>query len=248
MTVRFSDIPIYVINLRRRSDRRAWIQRQIGRHKAIYTSDWDGPFDGLDLTRAQMEAAGYGLFDWQITSDNPWWSRPLKYGEIGCTLSHLAVWDHAAVHARAPYVLVLEDDAVLEPGFGDRLEAIVRRAEQSGGFDLLYLGRFPLEPDRPIAEGLVVPGYSHCTFAYLLNARSLPTLLAAGLQQAIVPIDEFLPAMYTEHARDDLRLRFPPRLSALACHPPLVTQLPKALAGSDTEDSPFVGDVPPTIH
>jgi collagen beta-1,O-galactosyltransferase len=219
------------------------MRTQLDRLDAVYTSDWDGSFDGLDLSRADLEEAGYTLFDWQIDHANPWWNRPLKYGEIGCTISHLACWSHAHTHGGSRYVLVLEDDAVLVPAFTQRLAAVLRDAEHTGGFDLLYLGRYPLEPDRPAGRpGLVVPGYSHCTFAYLIAAHALPTLLATHLDQAIVPIDEFLPAMYIDHPRPDLRARFPRQLSALACDPPLVTQLPKAQAGSDTEDSPFVED------
>lgn len=65
-------------------------------------------------------------------------------------------------------------------------------------------------------------------------------ILDARLDLAMVPVDEFLPALYHPHPRPDLRRRFPPRLRALAFDPPLVTQRPKAEAGSDTEDSAFV--------
>jgi collagen beta-1,O-galactosyltransferase len=178
------------------------------------------------------------LFPWQIESANPWWSRPLKYGEIGCTLAHLACWRDAARNGTQPWVLVLEDDAVLPPTFlDDLLSGLQRLAEP---VDLLYLGRYPLEQDLPVAPGFVSPGYSHCTFAYLLAHRALGVLVAAGLDQAIVPVDEFLPAMYTDHPRDDLRMRFPRQLTALAFDPPLVEQRPKAEAGSDTEDSEFI--------
>jgi GR25 family glycosyltransferase involved in LPS biosynthesis len=204
-----------------------------------FTSDWDGPFDGHDLDCASLDAAGYRLFPWQIESDNPWWSRPLKYGEIGCTLAHVACWADAAVRSE-PYVLVLEDDAVLADGFVPRLLETLDAIERARRFDLLYLGRFPLEPDTPALPGVVVPGYSHCTFAYLLTRRAVAFLLAARLDQAVVPVDEFLPAMYHPHPRHDLRRRFPPALDALALDPPLVAQLPKNVAGSDTEDSAFV--------
>jgi glycosyl transferase family 25 len=235
------DLSIYVINLRRRVDRREWMRAQLNGLDATYTSDWHGPYDGLVLSRASLESAGYGLFDWQLDSDNPWWNRPLKYGEIGCTLSHLACWAHAAASG-SKYTLILEDDAVLVPDFRNRLEEAMHSAHRAGGFDLLYLGRFPLEPDLPAGPGLAVPGYSHCTFAYLLAATALPALLDARLGQAIVPVDEFLPAMYIEHPRLDVRRRFPRQLTAFACDPPLVAQLPKMQAGSDTEDSPYVED------
>lgn len=55
-----------------------------------------------------------------------------------------------------------------------------------------------------------------------------------------MPVDEFLPALYHPHPRQDVRRRFPLRLRALAFDPPLVTQRPKTEAGSDTEASAFV--------
>lgn len=236
-------IATYVVNLPRRPDRRAWIQQRLPpRLAATYTSDFDAVFDGHELQLTSLHVAGFKLFDWQIESDNSWWSRPLKYGEIGCTLAHLACWNHAAAHTTNPYVLILEDDAIVDPEFpGTLLTGLNRLHDEAVPFDLVYLGRYPLEPDRPAAvPGFVQPGYSHCSYAYLLTRSALTVLLAAGLAQAIIPIDEFLPALYLPHPREDLRARFPPALDALAFHPPLATQRPKTEAGSDTEDSDFV--------
>lgn len=210
--------------------------------RVTFTSDWNGPFDGHDLTRDQLEVAGYKLFPWQIESDNPWWSRPLKYGEIGCTLAHLACWRHAAQSGDEPFIVILEDDAILPATFLDELLAGLHRLTRHSPFDLLYLGRYPLEPehDRPAAAGFVSPAYSHCTFGYLLTRRALDLLLATHLEHAIVPVDEFLPSLYIDHPRSDLVARFPRQLTAFAFVPPLVRQRPKDEAGSDTEDSDFV--------
>jgi glycosyl transferase, family 25 len=236
-----SDIRSYVINLRRRPDRRGWMARSLPPDlPATFTSDWSGPFDGHELSRADLEAAGYQLFRWQTESDNAWWSRPLKYGEIGCTLAHLACWHHAAQAGREPFVLVLEDDAVLKPTFLGDLLAGLERLTSHCPFDLLYLGRYLLDADEPALPGFVSPGYSHCTFGYLLTRPALDALLATLLEQAIVPVDEFLPSLYIQHPRADLRARFPRQLTAFAFDPPLVSQRPKDEAGSDTEDSDFV--------
>jgi collagen beta-1,O-galactosyltransferase len=200
------------------------------------------------VSREQLAQAGYELFPWEIASDNPWWSRPLKYGEIGCTLAHLACWRDAADHDAA-YTLVLEDDALVPPSLLEVLLPLLSQLGTLPPFELLYLGRFPLAPDRPAllppgraVEGVVTPGYSHCTFGYLLSRTGLEAVLAAGLASAIVPVDEFLPACYHPHPRSDLRERFPPVMRALALDPPLVTQQDKRVAGSDTEDSSFITD------
>ncbi|NKQ55616.1 glycosyltransferase family 25 protein [Amycolatopsis sp. K13G38] len=237
------DIRSYVINLPRRADRRAEIARALPPDLPVtFTSDWNGPFDGRELSRADLERTGHKLFPWPIASDNPWWSRPLKYGEIGCTLAHLACWRHAANTCSEPYILILEDDAVLGPAFLEELiRALERLVRHIRHFDLLYLGRYPLEPDHHASlPGFVVPGYSHCTYGYLLTRPALDVLLDTHLEHAIVPIDEFLPSLYIDHPRPDLRARFPRQLTAFACEPPLVRQRPKEEAGSDTEDSAFV--------
>jgi glycosyl transferase family 25 len=236
-----SDIRTYVINLRRRPDRRAWMAHSLPPElPATFTSDWSGPFDGHELRRADLEVGGYKLFPWQIESDNSWWSRPLKYGEIGCTLSHLACWRHAAQTGDEPYILVLEDDTVLQPTFLEDLLEGLQRLTSRSPFGLLYLGRYLLDPDQQAVPGFVSPGYSHCTFGYLLTRPALDVLLATHLEHAIVPVDEFLPSLYIDHPRSDLRARFPRQLTAFAFDPPIVHQRPKDEAGSDTEDSDFV--------
>lgn len=235
----------YVVNLRRRTDRRKRMEEILpDRLRPRFSSDWDGPFDGFFLTAKEVSRLGHRLFPWQIASDNPWWNRSLKLGEIGCSLAHLACWEDAEAKGSEPYVLVFEDDVVLERDFLTGLQEGLRRLEAAElSFDLLYLGRVPLRSDTPSGvDGFVVPGYSHCTYGYVLSRSGLEHVLASRLGEAVIPVDEFFPALYTDHERLDVRARFPRCLNALAFEPPLVTQLPKDLAGSDTEESPFLGE------
>lgn len=236
-----ADVRIYVINLPRRIDRRIRLAARLATLGTVtYTSDWPETFDGQVLDRGQLEKRGVGLFPWKMESTNPWWSRDLKLGEIGCTLAHIACWRDAAESGREQYILILEDDADLPPDFANGLASSIALAERAApGFGLLYLGRFPLEPDQALEPGIVRPGYSHCTFGYLVSRASLAVLLAAGLDRAVIPVDEFLPALYLDHQRHDVRARFPRCLDAVALDPPLVRQLPKDTWGSDTEDSAF---------
>ncbi len=230
----------YVVNLPRRPDRRHVIEASLPPGLRVsFTSDWCGLFDGQELTLHQLTADGYRLFPWRIDSPNPWWSRPLKYGEIGCTISHLRCWREIA-RGGSQTAMILEDDAVLAPGFLRRLLEGLPAALRL--CDLLYLGRLPQELNRSYRDGFAVPGYSHCTYGYLLTQHAARQMLSAGLEQALIPVDEFLPAMYLHHPRPDVRCHFPPRLRALAFEPPLVRQLPKHVAGSDTEDSEFVSE------
>jgi glycosyl transferase, family 25 len=175
--------------------------------------------------------------DWQIESDYPWWNRPLKWGEVGCTIAHLHCWQRAVV-GNHDYCLVLEDDICFDSGLTEHLLGRLSKLSRHD-FDLLYLGRLPLEPDQPLEPGLVRPGYSHCTYSYLLARHRMELVLAAGLESAIVPVDEFLPAMYADHPRPDLKIYFPRRLQALAFEPTLIAQLVKKHAGSDTEATKY---------
>ncbi len=226
----------YIINLRRRPDRRRYMQSilQPGMD-CEFTTSWQGPLDGKDLTPDSLQ--GYGLFPWKIAADNRWWCRSLRKGEIGCSISHWLCWKNAQSTNRN-VVLILEDDVYLVGDCMARLEAGVQRLyEYDPRWDLLYLGRVPLGPDKAACEGIVKPGYSYCTFAYLLTRSGIDALLQTSFDQAIIPVDEFLSAMYVDHPRGDVKARYPKRISAYAFAPPIAYQLPKRVAGSDTENS-----------
>ena len=230
----------YVVNLKRRADRRARMERVLPATWDVqFTSDWDGPMDGQDIDPDDLP--GFKLYPWAIPSDNPWWSRPLKLGEIGCAISHWLCWQKAAADAANP-ALILEDDIVLADHFAARLQSCLTRLWITDPhWDLLYLGRWPLDhEDRAVTGGIVHPGYSYCTFGYLLSASGLAAMLSCGFERALIPVDEFIPALYMDHPREDIRSLYPKRLKAYALEPPLVTQLPKDEAGSDTEASAFV--------
>ena len=145
----------YVINLRRRPDRREMMTSSLPSVLPVsFTSDWHGPFDGRRLTTQGFTTSGCELFPWQIDSSNPWWSRPLKYGEIGCALSHIRCWQDI-VQTGTPTAIILEDDAVLTPWFLPRLVGEMPAALPH--CDLLYLGRVPQAPDRGHVDGFAVP-------------------------------------------------------------------------------------------
>lgn len=230
----------YVVNLKRRPDRRARMEHILpASWDAKFTSDWDGPMDGQAIDPDDLP--GFELYPWEIASDNPWWSRPLKLGEIGCAISHWMCWQKAAADGADP-ALILEDDAVLPDHCAARLQShLARLSTMDPHWDLLYLGRWPLDDgDRTVTEGIVRPGYSYCTFGYLLSASGLAAMLNCGFESALIPVDELLPALYMDHPREDIRSLYPKLLRAYALEPPLVTQLPRGEAGSDTEASAFV--------
>ena len=228
----------YVINLRRRPDRRARMQSRLPPDLDVtFTSDWDGPLDGADIDAAAL--TGFGLFPWQIESENPWWSRPLKKGEIGCAVSHWRCWNDAWDRADDE-VLILEDDVRLADGFVERLSLILERVRRrDAGWQLIYLGRLRTMQDRPIGEGLVRPGFSLCTYAYMLSRSGVRALLSTRFSEDLIPADEFLAASYFLHPRADVRARYPPLLNAFALEQDIAFQS-AAEGDSDTERTAFV--------
>lgn len=74
----------------------------------------------------------------------------------------------------------------------------------------------------------------------MLSAAGLRAVADAHYDEALIPVDEFLPALYCDHPRRDVRARYARRMTAYAFAPSVVGQLPKAVAGSDTEDSAFL--------
>jgi glycosyl transferase, family 25 len=236
----------YVVNLRRRPDRRARMERILPAAWDLqFTSDWDGPMDGQTIDPDDLP--GFGLHRWELPSDNPWWNRPLKLGEIGCAVSHWMCWQKAAADGADP-ALILEDDVVLLQQAAARLQSrLAQLATLDPHWDLLYLGRWAQDDeDRPVSDGIVHPGYSYCTFGYILSASGLRVMLGCGFERALIPVDELIPALYMNHPRQDVQALYSPRLRAYALEPPLVTQLPKDEAGSDTEASAFVP--PGSLH
>jgi glycosyl transferase family 25 len=76
-------ITTFIINLRRRLDRK----RRMGAALPTCLRSgseicWTEAIDGRHVDAHDLR--GFALFpSWNIESSNPWWSRPLKSGEVG---------------------------------------------------------------------------------------------------------------------------------------------------------------------
>lgn len=205
---------------------------------AEFTSDLGMDVDGKNLTEDMLNK--FTLFPWKINSDNSWWNRSLKKGEIGCSLSHLNCWRHI-VKTNIGMSLILEDDVIFSDGFTTKLESTLNKLNvHLPNWDLLYLGREPLQKDEYVYDGIVKPGYSFGTFAYMITHNGARKLLDANFEHSLIPSDEFLPAMYIQHPRLDVNERFKPNLNAYAIEPSLIFPLPEEEINSDTENSAFI--------
>jgi glycosyl transferase family 25 len=233
------NIKTFVINLKRRTDRKERIRAAIPHILDVeFTSDLGMDVDGRNLSKDVLD--NFSLFPWQINSDNFWWNRPLKKGEIGCSLTHLHCWNHI-VETDIGISLILEDDIIFSEKFCTKLELILDKLRNRQlEWELLYLGREPLQNDELLFEDIVKPGYSFGTFAYMITYNGARKLLDAHFERSLIPADEFLSAMCVHHPRPDVSKRFKPNLNAYAVKPPLVSILPGDETDSDTENSDFI--------
>lgn len=252
----------YVISLARRPAKRKTALERIAAAGLSRVICFDA-VDGRELSAGTLEARGISVYTGWKLPDSPcrFFSRSLKWGEIGCALSHHAIWELAAASSE-PAVLVLEDDVELLPDFATLLGETLREVEalvDSGATappDLLYLARRAMKPasDKLVGERgrasatssarvrLVEPAFSYKTTAYVLYRRGAQKLLRSDFVRRLIPVDDFLNVLFTRHesepglARADLDALYAdaPRLQVLAVKP----QLARERRGvSDTENS-----------
>tara|TARA_R100000008_G_scaffold70135_2_gene47678 strand:+ start:741 stop:1463 length:723 start_codon:yes stop_codon:yes gene_type:complete len=236
---------VYCINIRKRPDRleqfkESLLDGKINRiiPKVEMTTDWEKNLDAEKITDKWLKDNNMGMFDWQIESDNTWWNRPLKRGELGCTISHTEIWKKAK-----GYTLILEDDIIFYNNWLSKLYISLNHLNKiDAKWDLLYLGRAAQNPEneKQIDEIIVKPDYTYCTYAYMLSPKGIEKILKYEVEKCIIPADEFLTATYNTHPRKDVRLKYPPTLSAYAVNPCIIGQRNKDESGSDTEASEFV--------
>ncbi len=196
--------------------------------------------NGHDCTSEWLAERGFALYpDWKIPgSDNRWWNRDLLPGEIGCALSHVAAWNLAKSKGWANVLVLEEDFRALGPVLsGHQFENL------PPDWDMLYLGRNPLRPDRRAIDAhLVKPGASYTSHAYVLSAAGLDKLLDQALQRCLVPVDEFLIATYVRHPRADLTM-FTTHCQTYAVRPNVFGQTSVA-SNSTTERAPVTAKQP----
>lgn len=220
---------VYIINLKSsRSDIETRIN-QLGLPE-------NTPFfimNAIDGMTAESQFGPHKLYPhWKIESDNKWWNRDLTPGEIGCSLSHIAVWKDALLKD-FKNILVLEED------FLSNGSLALKDLKLPTKYDLLYLGRNKV--DESIAEDEVLdifymPSYSYNSHAYVLNKSGIKKLAACNLQDNIIPVDEFLSTTFCLHPRQDLRHLFgDPKIYALTLKNQAIGQIPLNIRPSTIE-------------
>jgi glycosyl transferase family 25 len=121
----------------------------------------------------------------------------LTRGEVGCWLSHLAVWRQVA-NEGLPCALVLEDDAQLD---GDALPAIHQVASHPECFDVVRLSAIEKQVgidvlNLDVGRRLVLPTKNPSGLAgYMVSARGVRRLTELG-RRVEVPVDTAVDASW----------------------------------------------------
>ncbi|XP_040583666.1 glycosyltransferase 25 family member [Lepeophtheirus salmonis] len=234
---------IYSINLKRRKDRRK--RMEICYDELGIQTEWTDAVDGKTLTQEVIDQQGIKMMPGFL---EPYHERPIKFGEIGCFLSHYNIWMDI-VEKGYDRVIIFEDDIRFEPFFRSKLERLLEELDDLEDYwDLTFLGRKILHnSEEPWVEGseqLVHVDYTYWTLSYIITFDGAKKLLEEKPLGKMVPVDEYLPIMYDRHPNQTWKNNFKNRnLKALSAHPLLVH--PTHYTGdegyiSDTEDSMLI--------
>lgn len=213
-----------VISLARRpAKRESFMQRARAAGLSDDLLDVFDAVDGSTLSTDWLTEHGFALYPrWQIPGHtNRFYSRHLKWGEVGCAISHWRVWETIAARDDHRATLVFEDDVVFADGFAERLALALdelerlQKADSAHALDFFYLLHKPIGPARqaptPLAalgggcELVAGPPPSWKMAAYALFPAGARKLVASDFRTQLVPVDDFLPAIASHHPlRPDL--------------------------------------------
>lgn len=188
------DIPTYVINLDRATDRWAKMEPQL----ASLGLDYER-IPGVDGKAEEVRL----LANVDRLSFERNMGRKILIGGIGCYHSHLKAWD-AFLETDSPVAMIFEDDVVFHDNF---LEAIEFGLRAQDHWDLLKLNF--IRAKLPIPQGKVGPYYLNAylgpntgTGGYLIKRE-----LASKLRKAMIPITRATDHEINRFFKHDFRLR-----------------------------------------
>jgi len=174
---------VYVINLLRRPDRRAFMQQQADRLGLA--------FDYVDAIDARTDAPEFAEVEVRTGLHGR-----ISRGDLACTLSHRKFW-RLFLASGEPYAVVLEDDAVLAEDCGQFFAdtnwippgADIVKLERHGRARPLFMDRLM----RPAFGRQVGRLYSKCTgtAGYVVSVAGAQRLLAATAE-VDDPIDHLM--------------------------------------------------------
>lgn len=174
---------IFVINLKRSPERRAAMTERLDPLGMSYSF-----FDAIDAKDFNLDS----LEPYDKTWRRLYFGRDLKKGEMGCLLSHRAVYQHM-VDAKIDRAIVLEDDVFLKPDFKQVITAIL---EQSLKWDMVrFLDSEKVYRNSRLVQKILPPYVlkrvmiaSGGAYGYMLNQHAARTFLKY-MNKNYLPVD-----------------------------------------------------------
>ena len=177
----------FVINLKGRKDRLEAFKLNNLKHISFQRVE---AINGYDIDYKKLTEMG---FDTDHNWIDPILNTTISRGEVGCFLSHYALWKKCILD-NEPY-LILEDDAIISDKFSyDELYKLIRVEE----YNFIYLGWKEMGESKPIDAKFVVPDYPYWLLAYVITPEVARGLVNKGIEQNIIPVDEYVPKMLSE--------------------------------------------------
>ena len=182
------NIPLFVISLKKDTSKRKHIEKEFSNHNLKFTF-FDG-VDGKTLTEYPINLNWY----------EPWYHNHTTMGEVGCTLSHIGVWEKM-ITENIEKALIFEDDIVILNS--DMLNLTQHIPTE---YDFVYLGRKKIgnknEEQVVILNDtlkdikMVKPSFSYWCCGYYLTLQGAKKLCKDNFyKNNIIISDEFVPFM-----------------------------------------------------
>lgn len=165
------------------------------------------------LHRDNVSKFGVSLYkDWKLqNTDKEFWAREMSVGEIGCVLSHISVWRDAYKNGY-DNILILEED--FEPLDIKNDSSIWNILNELNSFDGIFFGsrlQVGSEHHDVGLNSFLKAGFIYNTHAYILSSSGISKIVETNLNKLLtnlIPADEFLPATFTKHLREDVGSMF----------------------------------------
>ena len=184
--------PIYVINLKDRTDRKFKIEDKLRKHGL--TGKFVGAVNGAELDIKNLEEKGFLNIKRKL----------MKRGEIACYLSHIKCW-FEILKSDSSMGLIFEDDIILKSDFVPSLSKKLNSIKDKK-WDIFYLGRTcylnilcsdsACITGENVDDDIIYPktiGWG--TFAYIIKRETIMKILSE-MFPINQPIDWILPNLY----------------------------------------------------
>ena len=170
-------IDYYVINMDKDKERWKYYALWNKNHSEINIQRFPGIY-GKDVDRDKLIKNG------ELSNDNK-----ILDGQLGCALSHIELWKHS-LKSDKPYLLVLEDDAILPDDLSKKIEELEEYLPKK--WDIVFLGGCNIY-GKKYNEKMIIPTrydkrYNLCLHAVLINKKCIPKLLKI-MTPMNIPID-----------------------------------------------------------